>query len=216
PSDPTTGQFDGDPDPSTSPTGGYSNTIVATTAYALVKGVDQSVAPLVSGITLSGLYSDTLTPTYQYYPGLFPQNSISKMSSVTDGLSNTIAILESAGRPQNWRKGKQNGSAPTTRVNGGGWARPASDVLFAGEKPDGSGLVGTTSINATNGYVVSAGYPDGTYGTEGTSSPYAFHTGGATVLMGDGSVRFVSENVDFSTFVSALTRANGEILSLGN
>jgi prepilin-type N-terminal cleavage/methylation domain-containing protein len=216
PSDPATGKLDGDPDPSTSPTGGYSDTIVASTAYALSKGVDQAVATLGTGIVLTGLYSDVLTPTYQYYPGMFPQNADSRMSNVTDGLSNTIGILESAGRPGNWRRGKQNGSTPTTRVNGGGWARPASDLLFAGEKADGSGLNGTTAMNATNGFAVGSGYPDGTYGTEGTSSPYSFHTGGITVLMGDGSVKFVAENVDFNTFVGALTRNNGEITSVNN
>ena len=49
--------------------------------------------------------------------------------SYTDGLSNTILLVESAGRPNIYRNGKlvipANG---LTRVNGGGWCRPASGV----------------------------------------------------------------------------------------
>jgi prepilin-type N-terminal cleavage/methylation domain-containing protein len=212
-SDPTNGSFDGDPDPTTTPTG-YSATLVANTAYALNKGVDLGVAPLVSGFTLTTTFSDPSTPTYQYYPGLLPQNVDAKFSDVTDGLSNTIAVVESAGRPTNWRKGKQFGSLPGTRVNGGGWCRPASDLLYAGQKPDGSGVFGTTPMNATNGYVVSATYPDPTFGTQSTGQPYSFHIGGVHAAMGDGSVKFISESINFSTFVAAFTRGNGEVVGL--
>src|SRR5262249_20567163 len=145
---------------------GYTATIVANSAYGWNKGVDLGVAPLVSGITLTAAFSDPSTPSYQYYAGFLPQNVDAKFSEVTDGLSNTVAVLESAGRPANWRRGKQNGSLPATRVNGGGWARPASDILFAGQKPDGSGVYGTTPMNATNGFVVSSSYPDPTFGTQ--------------------------------------------------
>jgi prepilin-type processing-associated H-X9-DG protein len=38
------------------------------------------------------------------------------------------------------------------------------------------------------------------------------HTGGAHFLLGDGAVRFISDNVDTSTFRSLGTRAGGEVL----
>lgn len=41
----------------------------------------------------------------------------------------------------------------------------------------------------------------------------SFHTGGAHILMGDGAVRFVSENVDFNTFQNLSTKAGGEVTS---
>lgn len=213
PSDPTNSTMDGDPDPTTYPAG-YNSNLVANTAYAFNKGVDLGVAPLVSGFTLTGTFTDPTSSTNQYYAGFFPQNSDAKFSEVTDGLSNTIAIVESSGRPGNWRKGKQFGSLPSTRVNGGGWCRPASDLLFAGEKPDGSGLYGTTPMNATNGYVVSGTYPDPSFGTQGTSQPYSFHIGGIHAAMGDGSVKFISESINFSVFVGGLTRQGGEVVSL--
>ncbi len=45
-------------------------------------------------------------------------------------------------------------------------------------------------------------------------SPGSFHVGGAHVMMGDGSVRFVSDNVDLSIWRSVGSRATGEVASL--
>lgn len=223
PSDVTLGQFDGDPDTSTSPGGAaYSPTLVATSSYAPVKGVDKAVAGLVTTITLGSLFTDPNKATNQYYAGLLPQNSPARLADVTDGLSNTIAFIESAGRPGSFIQGpKQVGSAQTNRVNGGGWCRPASDLLFAGELAGSNPakVGGTVAINANNGFDVAQGsaaaaYPYSPYGTEGTSQPFAFHPAGANALLADGSVRFLSANIDFNVFVSAMTRGNGESLGL--
>jgi prepilin-type N-terminal cleavage/methylation domain-containing protein len=211
PSNPQAGALDGDPDPITTPSG-WAQNIGAVSDYSLLKGVDQGVAPLVSGITLSGLWTDPANAAHKYYPGLFVQNADAKLADCIDGLSNTIAVAESAGRPANWRKGpKQFGALPTARVNSGGWCRAATDILLTGQLADGSGLFGTTPFNATNGYNVgSETYPSGQFGVQGTGQPFAFHAGGAHFLLGDGSVRFISENIDFTTFISLVTRGNNE------
>jgi prepilin-type processing-associated H-X9-DG protein len=39
---------------------------------------------------------------------------------------------------------------------------------------------------------------------------YSWHTGGANVLFGDGSVRFLHEDVSPLTVVALVTRASGE------
>ncbi|MDB5339418.1 MAG: prepilin-type N-terminal cleavage/methylation protein [Planctomycetaceae bacterium] len=210
PSDVTAGTLDCDPNLGT--TG-----IVASTSYAASKGVDgnmQGQAPTV--LTAAPTFKDPLVGSL-YYAGLLPQNVNPRLADVTDGLSNTVAFIESAGRPGMWVKNKQPGSVPTNRVNGGGWCRPASDLLFSGSKADGINLGGTIPINFVNGYDVSGEtYGSGTYGVEGTSQPYSFHTGGTHTLLGDGSVRFVSENIDLATFVGAITRGNGEVSSINN
>ncbi len=214
PSNPQAGALDGDPDATTTPSG-WAQNIAATTDYSLVKGVDQGVAPNLPANYLSSLFTDPTNSTNKYYAGMFPQNVDAKFRDVTDGLSNTIAAVESAGRPGNWRKGlKQNGAPPTNRVNSGGWCRPASDILITGSNAAGTALFGTTPFNATNGYDVGPEtYPSGAFGVQGTGQPYAFHVGGAHFLMGDGAVRFISENVALTTFVSLVTRGNGEVLS---
>ena len=214
PSNPKAGNLDGDPDPTTTP-GGWAQNIAATSDYALVKGVDQGVAALLPAGYLNGLFRDPTNASHQYYPGFFTQNVDATFADVTDGLSNTIAVAESAGRPSLFRRGARLiGSPPTNRVRGGGWCRPASDILIAGSNAAGTALFGTTPFNATNGHDVGGeGYPNGAFGVQGTSQPYAFHVGGAHFLMGDGAVRFISENVSFQTFISLITRANGEVVS---
>ena len=42
----------------------------------------------------------------------------------------------------------------------------------------------------------------------------SFHTGGANVCFGDGSVRFVRDSVDFATWQAAGSRAGGEVANL--
>jgi hypothetical protein len=185
-------------------------------------------------VPLTNLYTDPADPTFQYVAGFFPKNTKwnptslkydkggRKFRDVTDGLSNTIAIAESAGRPAVYRRGQKYGSLPGDRVNAGGWARPASDIMIYGQKKDGTGLLGTVAINATNGENVGpnvSGYTTYPYtvapfafGVHGTSSAYSFHTGGANFTLGDGAVRFISENIDFDTFIKLCTPGGGEVV----
>jgi prepilin-type N-terminal cleavage/methylation domain-containing protein/prepilin-type processing-associated H-X9-DG protein len=48
------------------------------------------------------------------------------------------------------------------------------------------------------------------------ASASSFHTGGVNVTMSDGSVRFVTDDVDAATWTAAGSKAGGETLSLGN
>ena len=43
---------------------------------------------------------------------------------------------------------------------------------------------------------------------------YSFHDTGACFAMGDGSVRFISENAQLRTIAAMCTRAGGEVASL--
>jgi prepilin-type processing-associated H-X9-DG protein len=42
---------------------------------------------------------------------------------------------------------------------------------------------------------------------------YSWHTGGANVLFGDGSVRFMPDNTTATVIVALVTRAGGEAVS---
>src|SRR5262249_22362061 len=69
--------------------------------------------------------------------GLMPKNDPgSRFADAIDGLSNTIAVAESAGRPQVWRNGRAAYSYPSgsssERVNGGGWSRAATAFSLVG------------------------------------------------------------------------------------
>ncbi len=124
--------------------------------------------------------------------GFLPKNSQLNFRDVTDGLSNTIALWESGGRPFVYRNGSQvSDDLLTHHTNAGGWVRPASDILFEGSNKAGDQIPGLF-LNRTNGYdhtteVYSAtGFPAPAnrlagpstpvpYGTEGSSQPYSFH-----------------------------------------
>ncbi len=96
--------------------------------------------------------------------GFFPKNSQLGFKDITDGLSNTVALFESGGRPFIYRNGIQvSDDLYASHTNGGGWARPASDILFEGSNKDGSQLPGQF-LNRTNGY----DHSTDTYGTNGS------------------------------------------------
>jgi hypothetical protein len=135
----------------------------------------------------------------------------------TDGLSKTIALAESAGRPFHFVRGRRTvGTSPTSTdaiVNGGGWCRPASDFSFGGTTADGL-TVGTNAviaINASNGERVStAPFNAAPFGTEGTSNPFSFHTGIVNVCYGDGAVKAISDGITIQVFAALVTRNGAE------
>ncbi|MBL9161785.1 MAG: DUF1559 domain-containing protein [Planctomycetaceae bacterium] len=148
------------------------------------------------------------------YPGIMEyNNTAASFKDVTDGLSNTILFAESAGRPYLFRKSIQVSSDPVAaRVNGGGWCRPASDIVVFGLTADGVTDVGTTAVNGANGLdIVASNYPHPWLNTYGTSAPYAFHSGGANHLFGDGSVRNINDSIDIREYARLVTRAGEEL-----
>ncbi len=136
-----------------------------------------------------------------------------RLLQATDGLSNTIMVMESAGRPNIYQLGQlvSTGAAPPSPyTNGGGWCRPASDIDFLPATSNGTSYPGTCAINCTNGFA----YPgtSGPFGTEGSGAPYSFHPGGINSVFGDGSVRFIKQSVDIVTFAALVTLSNGEVI----
>jgi prepilin-type processing-associated H-X9-DG protein len=72
-----------------------------------------------------------------------------------------------------------------------------------------SGAVSTL----TNGYnTPNSKIPDVVVHFTGFFGPRSFHTGGAQVLLGDGSVRFLSDNIDAMLHRGMHSRNGGEVL----
>lgn len=228
--------------------------IAATTDYNPIFGIAPGVFTQLLGMSSApDLFRDPaevfagVNPPYTYVRGFFPKNATinpgnglqtsrgATFSSVSDGLSNTIAIAESSGRPFVYVKRKRltlgnalndtAASSPTTdRLNSGGWSRPASDIIIFGSTNDPNGVLGgTVAFNTTNGHNIrgltytASGIASTILGlpiaTHGTGAPYSFHTGGANFTRGDGSVQFVSDSIDFRSFVSLATPSGGEVIS---
>jgi len=132
-------------------------------------------------------------------------------SSFTDGLSNTLHLTESAGRPNIYRNGRLAVTASgVNRINGGGWCRPASELnILRGSTADGLTFPGSSAINVTNGEVLGT-YPHPFYNTDGTSHIYSFHSGGTNALFADGSVRFLRQSTPIAVLAAIVSRNGGE------
>jgi prepilin-type N-terminal cleavage/methylation domain-containing protein/prepilin-type processing-associated H-X9-DG protein len=177
-----------------------TNPFCAVTDYGTIYGVG---APLASLLGYSGDVN-----------GIMPKNTFPRFSDVTDGLSNTILLTESAGRPYLYQQGKVVSSTPSLFVLGGGWVRPASAFWLVGSDSTGSVIPGTAcAINCTNGQGFTAYPPGGFYGTDGTGQIYSFHTGGANAVFGDGSVHFLDQSLSIATLAALVTRAGGETVT---
>jgi prepilin-type processing-associated H-X9-DG protein len=131
-------------------------------------------------------------------------------ADISDGLSNTILMLESAGHPINYILRRANPSPPAYF----GWY---------GEWPDTVGpfMVPYTADGTTPSFVHPScgGYPSVKDGSatclmncNNNQAPYGFHPGGINVNLCDGSVRFVAESVDADTFWNLLVRDDGNIV----
>lgn len=136
-----------------------------------------------------------------------------KLASFTDGLSNTAIVSEAAGRPAIYIRGKKALNPKTSALlsgkaftqDGWGWAD-----INAGFSIDGVGPTGLANSTNNDGSVAS---------NQGTclvncindSEIYAFHTGGANMLYGDGSVQFNSANIDSQALIALCTREYGDI-----
>lgn len=231
----------------------YIPGIASTTDYSPIFGIAPGVFTLTLGLSSppeqyrdpAEVFAGVSAP-YTYVRGFFPKNATINpstglqtnkgytFSNVTDGLSNTLAIAESSGRPFVYVRGRKlsggnaltdtdAASANTDRLNSGGWSRPASDIMIFGATNDPRGVLGgTIAINGANGHNLRGltytaqgvaqtilGLP---IGTHGTGAPFSFHTGGVNFAMGDGSVQFISDSIDFRTFIGRATPAGGEVL----
>ena len=135
-------------------------------------------------------------------------------ASFSDGLSNTLHLTESAGRPNLYRNGQLVRTANgNDRINGGGWCRPASELyVLRGTSADGATFPGPNAINVTNGEALGT-YPHPFYNTDGTGHIYGFHSGGVNALFADGSVRFLRQSIPIRTLAAFVSRDGGEVLS---
>jgi prepilin-type N-terminal cleavage/methylation domain-containing protein/prepilin-type processing-associated H-X9-DG protein len=132
---------------------------------------------------------------------MFGENSNTRHGSVTDGLSNTIAMSETTlecanGTTPAWayRGWVQIGVDPSPNMHAGGinvwmspWTNPPDPARTQAPRP---GKVGSWSW------------------------PGSLHTGGCMFLMGDGSVRFISQTTPKTVMDTLAAMADGQVVNL--
>lgn len=167
--------------------------------------------------------------------GMFYPNSFLRMSSCTDGTSNTLLVSEvKAWTAYNRNGGPSTTTIPNTSAEAAAIVASGTDFKNTGhtEWPDGrvhhTGVTATltpnTKVPFTSGGVL---YPEtdfnswqeGRNGSAG-SATYAFitarsyHTGVVNSARVDGSVQTVSDSIDIATWRAIATRAGGETISI--
>ncbi|MBX9622372.1 MAG: DUF1559 domain-containing protein [Gemmataceae bacterium] len=188
--------------------------IVANGDYVSIYGIDPRTiaAGLVRWAGQDGVSAPGAPGGNPLESGAVSKTAKLRFADFYDGLSNTLHVTESAGRPNIYRQGRLAVTATTgNRINGGGWCRPASDMRLVGSSADGTTFPGPCAINCTNGQDIGSAYPHPVYGVDGSSQVYSFHTGGANALFVDGSVKFLRQTIDIQTFAALITRAGGEL-----
>jgi prepilin-type processing-associated H-X9-DG protein len=155
-------------------------------------GILNSVTPELPDLGLIGPLSNRF--------GMLASNEKTLITAVTDGTSNTLLVVEDSMRPDRLVVGGRPHPTSTTAVSGSGWADNDNQFSLDGFTPDGvtSGPLATATcaVNCSNANEI-----------------YSFHTGGAMVGMGDGSVRFLRNTTPLATVSALVTRANGEVIT---
>jgi prepilin-type N-terminal cleavage/methylation domain-containing protein/prepilin-type processing-associated H-X9-DG protein len=150
--------------------------------------------PAVTQITRPNPYFiGKLPPGDSTYVGILGHNVRRRITDIIDGSSNTILLAESGGRNQTWELGKFISSGGTT----GAWANPGTQIVVSGFNIPTATIPGACAVNCTNNNEI-----------------YAFHTAGANILFGDGSVRMLQAGTSVNIVVALTTRAGGEVVNL--
>lgn len=192
---------------------GYQSRRLMAPSYA---GISGSVNGLIPGYSHNdwrqgGSSPGCCTGGIAASNGMLFTGGFIEFAKVTDGLTNTFAVGETSdflftldGTKRDYRSGGNHGFMigspynykPTGGAMGGDW-RTFNMVTLRyriNQKqgwPDWPGDCGATGICDNSS----------------TNTPFtSAHTGGAQFLLGDGGVRFVSENIDFGTLAKLCTR----------
>jgi prepilin-type N-terminal cleavage/methylation domain-containing protein/prepilin-type processing-associated H-X9-DG protein len=158
-------------------------TVVAANDYVHV----HYIQPIVNdGVAIGGAWYGLTRYENEKFPVRFSARERpgvrdpTRLSSITDGLSNTVLVAERAGRPKILDKNGVDDSYSDTDV-GGAWVAP---------ELGGFSKVG---INENN-----------------WNGIFSFHPSGAHVVMCDGSVRLLSRDTSLDIVVALLSRDGGE------
>ena len=150
-----------------------------------------------------------------------------KFGDLSDGASNTVFVFEDAAKPPGivgaYTRSQHIGGAPgwdTTQMLPTGTGDRSAPNRWA-DPDNGNGVSGppnatTIPIGIINQNKVPAGGPPGCLWSLNNcgpnDEPFSLHTGGCHALLGDGTVRFISENIDTQVVRRIVDPADGEII----
>jgi prepilin-type processing-associated H-X9-DG protein len=117
-----------------------------------------------------------------------------RIKHVTDGMSQSMMIVECAGRPDFWEgnvlKTVDDNGNPIPPVKGIGWADD-QNWFFQHNECGGGQMMNCNNENEI----------------------YSFHNNGCNFVFGDASVHFLQQDLDPEVFVSLFTRAGADVVN---
>jgi prepilin-type N-terminal cleavage/methylation domain-containing protein len=128
-------------------------------------------------------------------PGCLAKNVYNNVAEIRDGLSNTFFMVEDAGKPDLYRKGRMVGGISAQDAI---WANYQNNIGLSGA----SSSTGEFTTSRTDGWCA--------VNCTNDSEIYGFHPQGAHAVMMDGSVRFLRQTIDIGIVAALLTKAGGE------
>lgn len=188
------------------------------------KGTTADGVEFAIGISYAGIHNDYESPIDANQNGVLYLNSSIRYDQVTDGSSNTIYVGETRGEPQ-WSAanlGWMSGTRSTLRNTG---IKPPAPVLPPGQV---AAVAPAEDENPAPNVIPMPPLPNFLARGMQSQAPIdpqtmlpvkeyvgglgSFHTGGWQNLLGDGSVRFISENINPATLRNLANRHDGELI----
>ena len=182
-------------------------------------------------VVCTGSGTDSNYDTRARTDGMFYWGSATRFRDMTDGSSNTLVLAESLmGNKVDGSGPVQDPSRQMARYRGGGMAAPGQGFTGApGHNPDiaaaaaGAGrfdgrgrsswIWGREHLTTFNTYMTPNNVnPDVHRNGFGWFAARSMHQGGVQVGLGDGSVRFVTENIDGNVWLALGTADGGEVI----
>lgn len=189
----------GDPASYPASGGNYGSSI----DYGAITGDPNTPNSLYSWMSETGRPNVQTNPTFSYGGSsvAMPLNKARKILDITDGTSNTVIVVESAGRSD--KKCILKNCSAVGSWESGVWAGSCNGVAPTGSNFDGTfnSNTGPCTMNCTNMGDASS-----------RSNIYSWHAGGSNMLFAGGSVRFVGEQIPWTTLGRMLTSSDGEVV----
>ena len=148
--------------------------------------------------------------------GLMGYSSRSRIADVTDGTSNTVAVWEIRAGTKGtdprgvWASGRTGGGLIVNCLNPNydGSGSNTGDCLGIND-----GRNGGDDIWSSDGSISVPASGMGCWnGGDGQAGPKSLHVGGVHALMGDGAVRFISQNINGIIHRRVIAMADGQVV----
>ena len=171
---------------------------IAAYRCASFNGGDYSLDPLYTALSPKfairnyvALGATTVGKLWKDPDGVFYGMSRTRIADITDGTSSTLFVTETR---------DQNASV---------WIDGGTAALTSRRYDDSNPPSYAANQISLNFYPY---YPAAGQGIDCLWGPSSLHTGGALHLFGDGSVKFISQNINYTVYDALTTRAGGEAL----